>query len=212
MRGWRSVTGCVAAVGAVIALGGGAMAADAGDGFDAADLLAKAPQIEETSFWYLRADAGYVFNEAPGVGSTLGDSGLVGIGVGARFSDWLRLDLTADYRTQADYDGYGVSGDASTATILANAYVDLGRWQKLTPYVGAGIGTAYVDVDAPGVGSGWGLAWGLMGGVALDLAPNWQLDLGYRYLKIEDVSLGAGLPAFDQAAHEVRLGVRFLID
>ncbi len=29
------------------------------------DLLANAPQVEETSGWYLRGDIGYVFNQAP---------------------------------------------------------------------------------------------------------------------------------------------------
>lgn len=199
----------------LLAFGGAALAADPAVDQGADDLLANAPQIEETSFWYLRADTGYVFNEAPDSGvpaGVLGDAALIGIGVGGRFSDWLRLDLTADYRTQADYTAAGVSGDYSVATVLANVYVDLGRWTKLTPYIGAGIGAGYADLDAPGFGSGWGLAWAAMGGVAIELAPNWQLDLGYRYLALENVGLGGGLPAFDQAAHEIRIGLRYLID
>lgn len=203
-------------------LAGAAMAADIGaealpaDDLLANDLLAKAPQVEETSFWYLRLDGGYVVNEAPDAGVPLGasldDAGLIGIGIGGRFSDWLRLDITADYRTPADAGISGVSGDFSVATLLANAYVDLGNWHNLTPYVGAGIGGAYADLDAPGYGSGWGLAWGVMGGVAVSLAPNMQLDVGYRYLNIENVDFGGGLPEIDQSAHEIRVGLRFLID
>lgn len=210
-----------AAVAALVLMGTGvAFGADlAGTGSDplgADDLLAKAPQIEESSFWYLRADAGYAVNDAPDwslvPGGTMDDAGVFGLGIGARFSDWLRLDLTADYRTPATYSALGVDGDLSVATMLANVYVDLGSWHKITPYVGAGIGGAYADLDAPGFGSGWGLAWGVMGGVTLELSSNWQLDVGYRYLKIEDVSLGGGLPDLDQSAQEIRIGVRYLIN
>ncbi|MDR6952121.1 opacity protein-like surface antigen [Ancylobacter sp. 3268] len=205
-----------------LALGGAAMAADpaatlpaddiSADDISADDLLAKAPQVEESRFWYLRLDAGYVFNETPYAGAPLDDAGLIGIGIGGRFSDWLRLDLTADYRTQADYAIDGVTGDYSVATLLANAYVDLGTWYRITPYVGAGIGLGYADLDAPGFGSGLGLAWAAMGGVAVELAPNWQLDLGYRYLSLENVDLGGGLPDLDQPAHEIRIGLRILLD
>ncbi|GLK82138.1 outer membrane protein [Ancylobacter defluvii] len=214
MRGVAAL-GLVAGLG--LAPGGAAMAADPAatlpaDDFSADDLLAKAPQVEESRFWYLRLDAGYVFNETPDIGGSLDDAGLIGIGIGGRFSDWLRLDLTADYRTQADYAIDGVAGETSVATLLANAYVDLGTWHQITPYVGAGIGLGYADLDAPGFGSGWGLAWGAMGGVAVELAPNWQLDLGYRYLSLENVDLGGGLPELDQAAHEIRIGLRILLD
>ncbi|MBS7545263.1 outer membrane protein [Ancylobacter oerskovii] len=209
------------AAGLALPLAGVAQAADpvaadpaAVDDLSADDLLAKAPQIEESRFWYLRVDAGYVFNETPdGVGGGgLDDAALVGLGIGGRFSDWLRLDLTADYRIRADYALGGVSGDYGVATLLANAYVDLGSWNALTPYIGAGIGLGYADLDAPGYGSGWGLAWAAMGGVAIDLAPNWQLDLGYRYLALENIDLGGGLPDIDQAAHEIRIGLRVAID
>lgn len=43
------------------------------------------------------------------------------------------------------------------------------------------------------------------------LAPNRQLDLGYRYLNMERASLGHGLPDFDRSAHEIRIGARYLI-
>lgn len=208
----------VAAVAMGLALAGTAGAADLplrGSQLDSADdLLANAPEIEAGGFWYLRGDAGYVFDEAPdwALGGSPDDAGLIGIGIGARFSDWLRADVTADYRTPAAYDASGFAGELSAVNLLANVYLDLGRWQgRFTPYVGAGVGGAYVDYSAPGAGSGWGLAWAGMAGVAIDLAPNWQLDLGYRYLKYENVSLGNGLPDFDQAANEIRIGVRYLI-
>lgn len=192
---------------------------------DASDLLAKAPQVEDTSGWYLRGDIGYVINRTPDWSSldftpeqSLDDAWVLGLGLGVRVNDWLRFDITGDYRTQADYDAVGATSDFEAATLLANVYVDLGTWNGFTPYVGAGVGAGYVsitDIEFLGTdigeASGWGVAWALMAGVAVAVAPNWQVDLGYRYLSIENASLGRGLPDLDQAAHEIRIGARYLI-
>ncbi|QIB33344.1 outer membrane protein [Ancylobacter pratisalsi] len=206
-----------------------ARAADLGaSGLGAADdLLAKAPTVEDSSGWYLRGDVGYVFNETPdwsalnfnSTDPALGDAWLLGVGAGFRVTDWLRVDATADYRTEADYTTAGLSADYSVATFMANAYIDLGTWNGFTPYVGAGIGAGFAsfdDIDFGGsrLGStdGWGLAWGLMAGVAVSLGPNWMLDVGYRYLALDGVDLGGAMPDFDQSAHEIRIGARYLID
>lgn len=199
---------------------------DMGADMSAEDLLAKAPKLEETSGWYLRGDVGYVFNELPDwaevpifpviLSPELDDAWMFGIGAGVRLNDVWRIDVTADYRTKADYAALGLSADYSTTTILANVYADLGTWSNLTPYVGAGIGGGYISasgIEALGVSvgdiDGWGFAWALMGGVAVDLAPNWQLDLGYRYVNLDDVTNTLN---FHQSAHELRVGVRYLLD
>ena len=192
------------------------------------DLLAKAPQVEESSGWYLRGDIGYVFNQTPdwsfpdfsgAGGQTLDDSWMLGIGAGLRLNDWLRFDVTADYRARSDYSAFGLSADYSVATALANIYADLGTWNGFTPYVGAGIGAGYVSLDNIealgtdiGDASGFGVAWALMAGVAVQLNDNWQIDVGYRYLALSGVSLGNGMPDMDQDAHEIRVGARYLID
>lgn len=191
------------------------------------DLLANAPQVEETSGWYLRGDIGYVFNQTPDWsipdfsgtgGQTLDDSWMLGIGAGLRLNDWLRFDLTADYRVRSDYSAFGLAADYSTATALANVYADLGTWSGVTPYVGAGLGAGYVSLDHIevlgtdiGDASGFGFAWALMAGVAVQLNPNWQIDVGYRYLNLNGVDIG-DVPDLDQDAHEIRVGARYLID
>lgn len=196
-------------------------------GSEADDLLAKAPIIEEDGGWYLRGDVGYVINELPHWSQldfatsapSIDDAWLVGLGVGVRLNDWLRVDLTADYRGKATLAANGMSADFSTATILGNLYVDLGKWGGLTPYVGGGLGAGYVtlsDVELLGTDigdvDGWGVAWALMAGVAIATGSNWQVDIGYRYLNIDNVALGAGLPDLQQSAHEIRLGARYLLD
>jgi opacity protein-like surface antigen len=61
------------------------------------------------------------------------------------------------------------------------------------------------------------LAWALMAGAAVDIASGVKLDLGYRYVNLgeartrfDQFGVGTKLKAID--SHEVRLGVRYMID
>jgi len=194
---------------------------------NAEDLLANAPEIDETRGWYLRGDIGYVANEKPDWSTLRGEAGpqhlddswLAGVGVGLHLNDWLRVDATADYRFKAGYSVQGLSADYTAAAFMANAYVDLITWNGITPYLGAGLGASYAGFSnaalngaSLGDARGWGFAWGLMGGFAIELAPNWMVDIGYRYLALDSVDPGRGAPDFDQSAHEVRIGFRYMFD
>lgn len=89
----------------------------------------------------------------------------VGAGIGYRFNNWLRFDLTGEYRAKT---GVGVTdnlsfqgftridqintyrGDLSSFVGLANAYVDLGTFCALgclTPYIGGGVGIARNEIS-----------------------------------------------------------------
>jgi opacity protein-like surface antigen len=177
--------------------------------------------------WYLRGDIGYKIWADPDVDwddtSAIGDefddpdlddTFMVGVGVGYKFNNWLRADLTLDYEFPADFEattecpapcGGGPaethieSAEISAATALANVYLDLGNYSGFTPYVGAGAGVAYVMVDditteAPGGSTDWGdaddwnFAWALMAGLAYQFSPSLALDVGYRYLNLGEVS------------------------
>ena len=79
------------------------------------------------------------------------------------WNNWLRFDGSAEYRSKARVDAFGhytvactdsalnpeavcddtYQGYVKSWVFLANAYVDLGTWWCLTPFVGAGIGGAY---------------------------------------------------------------------
>lgn len=192
------------------------------------------------SGWYLRGDLGSRWNETTGasfgpalVGPTsnkIGSSLTAGIGVGVK-TRWARTDVTLDYAFPADYKGTLFSPDDITAkvgatTALFNGYIDLGTWYGLTPYIGAGAGAAFARVTdyvrpvVPFTGSSshmqTNFAYALMGGVAWAVAPNMQIDVGYRYLNIGDVktaSDGLGdMTIRNVAAHEVRVGVRWSFD
>lgn len=159
----------------------------------------------------------------------------LGAGVGYQMSPYFRTDVTADYWFKSDFRGTSTgecggvpcsSTDESSykaLLLLANAYVDLGTYQGITPYVGAGIGGAYVMwddfVSDAGVHDGskdWRFAWAVMAGASYCLTPNLQLDAGYRFTRIEggrmfeESGLGVG-PGFDKGinVHEARAGLRY---
>jgi opacity protein-like surface antigen len=164
----------------------------------------------------------------------------VGGGVGYKINRYFRTDLTADYWAKSKFtgqtsDGTETSVDTSNFSaflLLANAYVDLGTWNRITPYVGAGIGGAHVKWDDlrnsfPGVddrhsgGKGWRFAYALMAGASYCLTDKLDLDVGYRFSHINGGKMfsyadssaggpGAG-PGFDRGmnTHEVRGGLRY---
>jgi opacity protein-like surface antigen len=126
-----------------------------------------------------------------------------------------------------------------STTGLVNGYVDLGNWWGVTPYVGAGVGAvmhslhdyniqltcltaacgtvgAQTTTKIPGRRS-YDLAWALMGGVAVDVGGGFKIDAGYRYVNLGEAEMrypGASASTRGKAieAHEVRLGLRYMID
>jgi opacity protein-like surface antigen len=200
----------------------------------AADLLPPVPELEpymapvESSGWYLRGDVGVgttmlgkvsssfsALNTPPSTKfdqAELGDSAFVDLGFGYKFNNWLRADITGEYRMAERYsavesyanigpppnpacgtrcyDTYGAS--VLNSAFLANGYVDIGTWANLTPYVGVGVGVANKsimgldDVSAQPSG-GFGMAadsskWGFA----------WALMAGLSYAVTPNVSLELG--------------------
>ncbi len=117
-----------------------------------------------------------------------------------------------------------------TYTLMLNLYKDLGTYNRLTPYVGAGVGVAYHDVDQVFFTGNPALvnriegdkdiafAWSLMAGVGYQISERAILDFGYRYINMGDAKSGrvdtAGFvnPAVeidDIDAHEFKVGMRY---
>ncbi|WP_157039266.1 outer membrane protein [Pseudovibrio sp. JE062] len=189
------------------------------------------PQIQIGGGWYLRGDIGYKVYKDPKVNfadiefsnEKLDPTGVVGVGVGYRFNDYIRTDVTLDYEWDSDFeanvpclsDCVGVTTDSlerakiDVWTILWNGYADLGYFNGFTPYVGAGIGASYVRVKNVNYfnpngragkyphGNKWNLSWALMAGTAYDIDENWRIDAGYRYLHIGEVQT----KSFDSNGH-----------
>jgi opacity protein-like surface antigen len=115
-------------------------------------------------------------------------------------------------------------------TLMVNAYKDLGNFNGLTPYLGAGVGLSYnkmSDVyftDNPFLtnriegDSRLSLAWSLMAGVGYQVSDRAVLDFGYRYMNYGKAQSGsidsAGfinpiLRVEDLSAHEFKVGLRY---
>jgi opacity protein-like surface antigen len=202
------------------------------------------PQYKELlSGWYLRGDIGNRWNSVGSVESsrpvTSQDyanavSGTIGFGYKYQ---WFRAELTADRGVPSRVTGSTavgtqpqISAKIGSISAMANLYADLGTWWGFTPYVGGGIGMSqlksvdYIDTSLPASavtqpGKALNFSWAVMTGVAYRVAPNWMIDVGYRYLSLGDVQGIDGAGTANNAAvfknltaQEARVGFRFLFD
>lgn len=216
--------------------------------------------VEEFSAWYLRGDIGMTNQKikrlenlllttadtVTNVNMEFDSSMLFGLGAGYRFNNWLRFDVTGEYRGKSDFTGLDIvtvgggiftndyRAKKSEWLFLANAYLDLGTWWYVTPFVGAGIGgsrvtiSSFTDVNTPtgGVAFGatdskWNLAWALHAGMAFQASKNLAIELAYRYTHLGDGIAGdvvdfVGTNNFnnpttfkDIASHDLKLGLRW---
>lgn len=147
--------------------------------------------------------------------STVNTGGIFDVGVGYRFNNWFRADVIGQYRGKTNFlatDSYtftnagvvtpGVdtyTGTKSEWLVMANAYVDLGTWWCVTPFIGAGVGTSrvtignLVDTNTPtngvnlaGSASKWNFAWAAHAGLAYKINPSTTLELAYSYVNLGD--------------------------
>jgi opacity protein-like surface antigen len=196
-----------------------------------------APAAEEFSGWYLRGDVGvgsqkfsdfahsstnsaFVWPASWRIDQKgIQDTVFVGAGIGYQWNNWLRFDVTGEYRTDSKVKALGsytefcpggrcfdlYDMNHQSWVFLANAYVDLGTWWCLTPFVGAGVGfgrhnvTTATDVGFISDGTtGFGFAaadkaeykfaWAVHAGLAYNVSNNLKLELAYRYLNMGDVN------------------------
>ena len=76
-------------------------------------------------------------------------------------------------------------------------------------------------MSAGGTGQSVNFTWAAMAGVAVKVAPNWIVDVGFRHLDMGSVRTNIVLPAatipdvakFDRlTSQEIRVGLRLLFD
>jgi opacity protein-like surface antigen len=232
----RSVKSFIAA-GAATLLSQAAFAADMAI---APPPYAPAPVVEDFGGWYLRGDIGFSNQRVDRLNNALdatttssvqtnsfGTAGIFGLGVGYKVNNWFRADVTGEYRGNSQFFGKdvitfpgGFGTDTYHATksqwvVLGNAYVDLGTWWCVTPFIGAGVGGARVSianftdqgitniggVTSPSLAFGdnvakWNFAWAAHAGLAYKVTPNFTVELAYRYLDMGD-GLTGDLRTFD---------------
>ena len=128
--------------------------------------------VADFSGWYLRGDIGFSnqqvgslfnenysrFNSVTNVDKGFDAAPLFGLGVGYNVNNWLRFDVTGEYRSRANFHGLDVgftavpgpagnnfwpdryTGSKYEWTFMFNGYIDLGTWYGFTPFIGAGVG------------------------------------------------------------------------
>ena len=142
---------------------------------------------------------------------------IVGGGVGYQFNDYLRGDLTVEWRGKSDFyaldwlDPVGPGGittneytaKKSELVFMANGYYDIGDFYGITPYVGAGVGASYNTIshfrDVNIINNGgayaddnseWNFAWALHTGLGFQATERMTIDFGYSFISLGDASTG----------------------
>lgn len=178
--------------------------------------------------------------------------GEVGAGCGSG-SRGLRAEMMLGFRGSRDFSGEPAAYQGSligtgtgvapppvtedpihsslkTTTLMFNAYYDIGKFGRFVPYIGAGIGAAYHQLDNisftgnPNLvnqihgNNDLAFAWSLMAGVGVQLSDRAILDIGYRYIDTGSITSQRSDTAFnvnpavkldDLTAHEIKVGLRY---
>ena len=178
----------------------------------AASCLAFASPVLSQSY-YVQFDGGASFRDDVDDGDIEYDVGwAMGGRVGAHIGNSVRVELDVGY-IENDLDeiagtnlgGSGLEADDAAVTFGVGAYVDIGQLGALTPYLGAGIGGAYkeLDTDFGSDDEDTGLAAHGEAGLSLYITPNIAVVPHYRFVWLGEVN-------DDEAfAHLLRLGLRF---
>lgn len=161
----------------------------------------------------------YEFDFISGAGAafsyevSMDDGFAAGGGAGMIVNDWLRVGVEVAYSrydfgddyvgTTTGFVGAGESGDLQMVTGVAAAWVN-GNLGWVQPYVGGGVGGAWVDADLSITngagdqidGDDFGLA--AMGGAGLRIPiGSWaELDLGYRFRGVFDINIDSAIAGF----------------
>lgn len=163
-----------------------------------------------------------------GYDGTLGLGGAVGFDLYPRFMVPARIEVEYMYMGEAEESGstthilgnqnLSYTQKNSVSSVFVNAYLDLHTSSMITPYVGVGLGTAWIKSEGSLHGQGLGshtetnLAWNAGVGVAFDLSYNATIDLGYRYASFGKAQTDLntiGYVESNMGMHQFMLGLRY---
>ena len=180
---------------------------------------------------YVGGHAGAVFLDDSTISDPTGSADIkfdtgYGLGVvgGYDYGTW-RLEGEFTYRVN-DHDQISLlgvtgplGGDTSSMALMLNAYYDFRMVSPtIVPYIGGGIGGAFVSVDASVGGlqliddDDLVFAYQVAAGVGFAVNKQVTIDLGYKYFATADPSFdlsGGGSVDGEYKSHNVFLGVRY---
>lgn len=128
-------------------------------------------------------------------------------------------------------DSHRLKQKFNIQTLFVNAYWDIDTGTQFTPYVGAGLGMAFIrtklNYNGEDAASTWGastgsknvtnFAWNVGLGLGYDISENWTLDAGYRFVGLgsaktktfSESGLDIHGKTSDLYQHQFSLGVRY---
>ncbi|MFA5041775.1 MAG: outer membrane beta-barrel protein, partial [Bdellovibrionales bacterium] len=141
-------------------------------------------------------------------------------GAGYAFDNGLRLE--AEYfHNQVDVksvNGVAGGGHVTNNVLFFNALYDIDTNSMLTPYIGAGVGPDFVDVDNVGTtgaylnGDKVVGAYQAIAGVTAKMDMNWAITADYRYVGSFDPKVdytGGTKGRIENASHNIIVGLRY---
>lgn len=170
-------------------------------------------------------------------------TGGVGMGCGSG-SRGFRYEAMLGYHGQRGINGMTAPFDDGTGIVasrlihsavtsytgMVNGYFDLGNFRGFVPYIGAGVGLAYHQMDEYSLPSATArpyrvtgdndltFAWSAMAGVGYQISDRAILDFGYRYIDLGRAASGRADPnsftpsklsVDSMTAHEFKVGLRY---
>ena len=158
----------------------------------------------------------------------------IGGAAGVKWNDLLRAEIEISHSQWSGKDvvvqdaaypayNYAATGTVAETYLLGNVWVDLKTNTVFTPYVGGGVGVAFVKTA--GVqwnNSPWGyvdaaqtnLAWQLGAGVKYDISEQLSLGVDYRFKNVEGLQFvnGNGNGSFINgrlSSHNIEVGLTY---
>lgn len=135
-------------------------------------------------------------------------------------------NFTTNGKPSVEDNTIGMKTAMQLQTLMFNAWFDIPTGTGFRPYLGGGIGFAFIDHSATGSENGGenisdsksetNFAWSLGGGLGYGITQNLTADLGYRYINAGDskVSFGQADDGYYSEvgrieAHDILLALRY---
>lgn len=171
---------------------------------------------------YVAAKLSYDFNKVKAKGNVLvghQNKELISphVAYGVRMG-YVRAELEGNFSHPIKYSDDSMVFNMKKYSLMGNVYFDYLTCTPWTPYVGAGIGYAWLKPIAYAEGekfldkSVYNFAWQVMAGVAYDINSKWTADLGYKYADLGRVRKNWGdhhVSKLTLRDHEILLGIRY---
>jgi opacity protein-like surface antigen len=156
------------------------------------------------------------FDAGPLSGEFTFDTGFGSVAaLGSSFQNGGRVEAELGYRKndfdEVKFDGIGkadIDGDISALSGMGNAYYDFSTKGSFSPFIGAGLGFANIEVDLDGASSedDTVFAYQFILGGSFASSETLSVDLQYRYFATDDPEFD-GVDA-EYSTHNFMIGLR----